>query len=288
MLRADIERIGTPPTPLAVEPHAGREFVELEGTNREEDDALAEAVELRELLREIPPEAATMPGTEGEDDADPLGTLCLLFILAPVGVEEAPPDVPGARPRPVAAPLVLPPAVLIEEPPERNGGGVFRCAVSSLFGTAGLFAASIATLGNPPVPDGRLDLGALPVAAVSITEESCCSVRKDFGFLPGEDMFDLGLTLGRGDTIGPVSEETMLLVFEVVLPAEERVVTFIATGSAVAASIVSVSGKVRGDGVGRESLTGSGTVIGGGVEIGPDSLEAALKRTEETNEKLGR
>lgn len=32
---------------------------------------------------------------------------------------------------------------------------------------------------------------------------------------------------------------------------------------------------MRGDGVGRGSLTASGTVMGGGVEIGPDGLEAA-------------
>jgi hypothetical protein len=117
----------------------------------------------------------------------------------------------------------------------------------------------MATLGNPPVPDGRLGFGVPAVASLvsAVAEESCCSVRADFGFLPGEDMFDLGLTFGRGDTIGTVSEETMLLVFEVVLPGEGRVATATAVpGSAVAASIVSVSRKVRGDGVGRWSMTG--------------------------------
>ena len=37
-------------------------------------------------------------------------------------------------------------------------------------------------------------------------------------------MFDLGLIFGKGETIGPApaSEETILLVFEVVLPGEGR------------------------------------------------------------------
>jgi hypothetical protein len=108
----------------------------------------------------------------------------------------------------------------------------------------------------------------LGVPALStVDEDGSLSIVKLLGFLPGEDTFDLGLTLGSGDTIGP-SEETMLLVFEVVLPGEGRGATFIG-GSAVggAASVCcSTSGNVRGDGVGSGSTICSGIVRAGGVE----------------------
>jgi hypothetical protein len=97
-------------------------------------------------------------------------------------------------------------------------------------------------------------------------------------------MFDLGLTLGRGETIGPASEETMLLVFIVVLPGEGRAAPFIDSVAAAAAAGGKSSEKVRGDGVGREnegSLIGSGTVIGGGVDTGPEGLEAVEKKNGE-------
>jgi hypothetical protein len=257
VLRAEADRAGPA---LEVEPHAGLEVPDVEGAKRDED--VAEAVELRELLREIPPAAGT-----GEEEADVPESLCLLFILlVPVGVPAAP-GVPGARPRPEVEPPA-PPAVGVltgPELPERNGGGVvLRCKESSFLGTAGLFcAASIATRGKPP--EGRLGLGVPALSTVD--EDGSLSIVKLLGFLPGEDTFDLGLTLGSGDTIGP-SEETMLLVFEVVLPGEGRGATFIG-GSAVggAASVCcSTSGNVRGDGVGSGSTICSGIVRAGGVE----------------------
>ncbi len=264
VLRADKDREGAP----LVDPHAGLE-VEFEEANRDVDDPAAppEAVELRELLRERPPVAAA-PMT-GEDEGDVPETL--LLILAPVGVDTRPRvDVAEAP-----TPLVLLGVLTTVVPPERKGGGVvLRCVVSSLLGTAGLFAASIATLGNPP--EGRVGFGipAVPAeVAVAVEEEAWRSILADLAdFLPGEDKFDLGLTLGRGDTIGPAS---MLLVLDVVLPGEGRAAMFNDAGS----SNVSFgsSGSVRGDGVGRKSLIGSGTISGGGVEIEPEGLEAVVK-----------
>ena len=168
VLRTEVDRTGAPAPPAGGAPHAGLEFVDDELTNRDDEDP--DAMELRELLRETPPVpvpvVASPPLVAGDDDEDAPESLSLLLVLVPRA-----PGVPGLLPRPEALAFTL--LGRTEEPPERKGGGVLRCG-SSLLGV-GLFAASIATRGKPPLPEGRLGFGVppAPVAPVSVGDDGC-------------------------------------------------------------------------------------------------------------------